>query len=583
MDTTRLWCASLISALIILTLVSPVIATPVVQVSASLTARPGAPTSQLSPSPTPPTTPTAGTSASVTLAPTLARSPIPTLTIEDLPSGYDEVFISLGDVPFGPVVGQMVMDSFVRREPGPGPEFILNVGMRGSEFEFLSLLPEAQTGLHNALADGLLGAADRFIGMREALLAGRPQPAETLRSDRQPVEPPVVQVGAWMVVMDNYRYQRGEHEGDGAIATLSRGDIITILMVESTDGRASEGLVQYALILDTRIGQATEPSQAPGQTRRSTNLGSTAEAARSASLVDRLAFVSERDGNTEVYVVNADGSGLKNLSNHPARDCCPLWSPDGTRFAFSETGDRPEVYIIDTEGARLANLPAFGIAWSPDGTRVVLTSEDFEIYVMNTDGARLRNVSQNPQRDWAPVWSHDSTQVAFNARRGGDFEIYVVDVDREVVRNLTNRTGPNWDPVWSPSGPEIVFVSERDGNPEIYLVNADGTGLRRLTENLGMDIRPVWSPDGRRIAFESDRDGNFEIYLVNADGSDLRNLTNHPSNDRWPSWSPSGTRVAFTSDRDGNSEIYVMNADGTAVANLTNHPGQDCCSVWSPR
>jgi hypothetical protein len=228
MARTPFGCAPLAAALLIVGLVSPVTATAGAQE---------------------PATPAAAS------APTA-----PTLTSDDMSPGYDEVFLSLADVPLGPITGQMVLESFVRREQGPGPALILSIGVRAPEFTALPSVPSAQRQMLDGGATSFLQAGDDFAGMRDSFLAGSPQRAETVRTDREAVQPPALAPGAWMV-MDQYRYQRGAQEGRGAIAVLGRDDMIGILVVESPDGRANDALVQYARIMDARMLQATEGSQ----------------------------------------------------------------------------------------------------------------------------------------------------------------------------------------------------------------------------------------------------------------------------------------------------------------------------------
>src|SRR5207248_11565164 len=144
-------------------------------------------------------------------------APAPTLTSNDVPPGYDEVYLSLADVLMGPIHGQMVWESFLRREPAPGPQLVLSVGMTAPEFAFIASQPSAQRPMHDAAADGFFRAADNFAGLHRNLAAGTSQGVETLRSAREAVEPPTLEAGTWMT-MDTYRYQRGAEEGDGAIA-----------------------------------------------------------------------------------------------------------------------------------------------------------------------------------------------------------------------------------------------------------------------------------------------------------------------------------------------------------------------------
>ena len=291
----------------------------------------------------------------------------------------------------------------------------------------------------------------------------------------------------------------------------------------------------------------------------------------------QIAFSSNRDGHVrngfpthEIYVMDADGGNQRRLTNNPASDHSPSWSPDGKRIAF----------ISDRDG-HPSRIPGWFTA---------------EIYVMDADGSNPQNLTNHPADDREPSWSPDGKRIAFMSYRDENNEIYVMDADGAKPRNLTNNPDPDGhpndeEPSWSPDGAHIVFSARREGHfkhnldttHEIYVMDADGVNEQRLTENRNNDWEPVWSPDGYRIAFMADRKGdaaNFNIYVMDADGGNQQNLTNHRDWDGSPSWSPDGKRIAFVSERDGNTEIYVMDADGGNPQNLTNNPGGDFGPAW---
>ena len=295
----------------------------------------------------------------------------------------------------------------------------------------------------------------------------------------------------------------------------------------------------------------------------------------------QIAFQSDRDGHLrkdipgilapEIYVMDADGSNQRNLTNNPSGDYAPSWSPDGKRIVFSSDRDGH----VDANG------------W--------LT---YEIYVMDADGGNLRKLTNHPDRDSSPSWSPNGRRIAFMSMRDKKvknfiptYEIYVMDADGSNPQNLTNDLNDDRYPSWSPDGERIIFVSERDGHfrgevgitSEIYVMDADGQNEQRLTNNRRYDSDPVWSPDGKRIAFSSDRKGdfeNFEIYVMDADGRNEQKLTNNRGYDESPSWSPDNKKILFHSERDGNWDIYVMDADGDNLQNLTNNRHSDVNPAW---
>jgi Tol biopolymer transport system component len=261
----------------------------------------------------------------------------------------------------------------------------------------------------------------------------------------------------------------------------------------------------------------------------------------------RILFASNREGNDEIYIMNADGSQQMNLTSNPAGDNFPVWSPDGARIAF--TSNR-------------------------DGNN--------EIYVMNANGAYPVRLTNHWATDEYPAWSPDGTRIAFASKRDGDYEVYVMNTDGTNVTRLTDTIPMNELPGWSPDGKQIVYESERDGNKEIYVMNADGSQQTRLTNNNAVDWFPKWSPDGKRIGFVSYRDGNMEIYSMNVDGSQQTRLTNTAGRDFPPAWSPDGSLIAFNSERDGNFEVYLMKPDGSLQTRLTTHQASDMYPVWQP-
>ena len=322
----------------------------------------------------------------------------------------------------------------------------------------------------------------------------------------------------------------------------------------------------------------------------------------------KIAFMSGRDGNFEIYVMNADGSGQTNLTNNAGQDLYPVWSPDGTKIAFiADRNNITDIYVMNADGTGETNLTnnasgvyassiGYPVVWSPDGTKIAFIKAvkfDYayrdDLYVMNANGGGQTKLTNNgtyaTAGGWAhmnhPVWSPDSTKIAFYSDRDGPFDIYVMDANGGGETRLTNttvHTWPQWPVTWSPDGTKIAFVDLLDSS--IYVMNADGSGRTRLTNSAGVEWGPSWSPDGTKIAFYSDRDGNANkgIYVMNVDGTNQTNLFAYSAGEPYaPSaWSPDSAKIAYSS-----GGIYVINADGTGKTKLTN--GRiDKYPVWQP-
>jgi hypothetical protein len=259
----------------------------------------------------------------------------------------------------------------------------------------------------------------------------------------------------------------------------------------------------------------------------------------------KIAFRSDRDGNTEIYAMNADGTGQTNLTNNSAGEEDPALSPDGSKIVFVSNRDGNQ-----------------------------------EIYLMNADGTGQTRLTNNSADDVDPAFSPDGGKIAFRSARDGNAEIYVMNVDGSSQTRLTNNVAGDAEPAFSPDGGKIVFRSDRDGNTEVYVMNADGFAQTRLTNDGAIDKEPSFSPDGSKIVFSSDRDGNQEIYAMDANGTNVTRLTNDGATDKEASFSPDGSKIVFSSGRDGNDEIYVMNANGASVTRLINNPACDNMPSW---
>lgn len=258
----------------------------------------------------------------------------------------------------------------------------------------------------------------------------------------------------------------------------------------------------------------------------------------------QIAFASNRDGDFEIFVMNADGTDLRQVTFNNVNDDKPSWSKDGTRLAW------------ETE---------------IDG--------DFEIFVANADGTGQQQLTDNNANDFGPAWNPDGTRIAYHSNIDGDFEIFIMNADGSNPQQVTFNNATDRSPTWSPDGQELIYYSDVSGGREIYRINLNTGNISRLTSNSFYDGQPDWSLNGTGLIFGSTRlDNNSEIYIMRTNGTNVQRLTNNPGTDDDPVWSPDGSQVAFESERNGNFDICIMNADGTDATCLTDNPATD----WSP-
>ncbi len=339
----------------------------------------------------------------------------------------------------------------------------------------------------------------------------------------------------------------------------------------------------------------------------------------------RIVFVSipvtpgnPTDDDYEIFTMEADGSDLQQITTNSADEYSPVWSPDGTKIAFSSnlSGDY-EIHVMDPDGSNVVNLTKTpGIdespAWSPDGTRIAFTSarggglNDLAIWVMNANGTSQTKLTTLAGGEIFPSWSPDGTQIAFE-KQGAGFQVYVMDANGSNPVNLTALNGNNSErqPVWSPDGELIAFYGQVGFQNELFTMKPDGSSRTNISNDPGNDFQPVFSPDGTKIVFASSRIGSKDdIWVMDASGANPVRITDLSGGAESPDWQPLGSEppvpverpkkiendlIVFSSNRigpgnpEGDAEIFVMTAIGTKLKQLTFNNGlADLSPAWSP-
>jgi TolB protein len=266
------------------------------------------------------------------------------------------------------------------------------------------------------------------------------------------------------------------------------------------------------------------------------------------SLTGRIAFASDREGNWDIYVMNADGSGEpRNLTKSQGEDHDPAWSPDGRFIAFqSKQDDDEEIYVVEVDSLRqpkpLTHNEAndYHAAWSPDGQLIAFTSEqdgNEEIYTMRADGSsEPLNLTKNPFDDNHPTWSPDGRFLAFASERDNQkmeiyaglnkAEIYMMTADGADPIRKTGHVNGAYLPAWSPDGRYIAFIAyrERDRQPDIYMIDLQDTETIpdpiRLTSQGRRNLSPAWAALSSQYLFFTRTNEQFSICVLDVKRGD---------------------------------------------------------------
>jgi TolB protein len=286
----------------------------------------------------------------------------------------------------------------------------------------------------------------------------------------------------------------------------------------------------------------------------------------------KLIFQSTRDNYPcdQIYEINTDGSGLKQLSTGKGRTTCSYYFPDGKRIIYSSTHTASPDCPPKPDYSR-------GYVWA--------IYPGYDIFSAAPDGSDVKNITRVNGYDAEATISPNGKRIVFTSMRDGDLDIYTMDLDGRNVKRLTNELGYDGGPFWSYDSKWIVFRAHhpkaekdvadyksllkenliRPTTLDIWVMKADGTGKRQITSNGKANFAPYFFPDGKRIIFSSNQNDpkgrDFDLYSINVDGTGLERITHNNTFDGFPMFSPDGKKIVFASNRNskaqGETNVFI--------------------------
>lgn len=267
----------------------------------------------------------------------------------------------------------------------------------------------------------------------------------------------------------------------------------------------------------------------------------------------KIAFVSDKTGKKEIYVMDYDGSNPIKVTSRFQHAMSPAWSPDGKNIVFTAV------------------------------TKNAKNVRNHNLFVYDLPSGKINMLSNRQGINSGAVYSPTGKkQLALTMSFPGNAEIFLMDPATKVVQRITNSFGLDVDPSWSADGKWLAFVSDRSGRPMVYKMEASGANVQRLTYAGYYNATPTWSPAGNKIAFAGWDAGKFDIFIMNPDGTNIERLTKNMGNNEDPDFAPDGYFIVYSSNRKGKKNLYITNVDNTVHRQITSDFGNCESPRWSP-
>ena len=265
-------------------------------------------------------------------------------------------------------------------------------------------------------------------------------------------------------------------------------------------------------------------------------------------LSGQVVFVSNRDVDPEIYLMDYDGSNLVQLTYNNVADSSPDWSPDGTHIVYSSNliDDVREIYVMDADGENIVRLTTIGECnypkWSPDGGRIAFTCHNLGdiLYTMDPDGGNLLPITPTINDIQELTWSPDSEQIAFSTMFSSPAGIYVIDAEGGTPQPIFEREYVS-GVAWSPDGRWLAMNSMTipSYTHDLFLYDLENETLTRLTNTVTNHFSPNWFPGGQYLVFQGFLEDAMTsyIYTIAQNGTHLQQISDGGS-DYGPDWKP---------------------------------------------